>query len=74
MAGSECDQISLILIHKGGRERILAEPDMSAVGGIIDGPVLAWTPDSKWIACPYGRRDIGGACTCFPQKPERGEN
>ena len=44
---------SLVLIsQRGGRERVLEELDFSPMETFLEGPYLAWTPDSKWIACP----------------------
>ncbi len=38
----------LITPQRGGQERVLSETDVSH----MDGPYLAWTPDSKWLAFP----------------------
>ena len=38
---------------------MLAELDVSKAGTALDGPYLAWTPDSKWVVSPVpevGRR------------------
>jgi eukaryotic-like serine/threonine-protein kinase len=40
----------IIIPQRGGRERVLAEFDASGVSESVDGPYLAWTPDSKWLA------------------------
>ena len=45
---------ALILIpQRGGSDRQLATWDLSKVSDLLDGPYLAWTPDSKWLAFPY---------------------
>ena len=47
------EKMSLILIpQRGGPERVLAEWDVSRAGTLLDGPYLAWTPDSKWVLSP----------------------
>jgi Tol biopolymer transport system component len=52
--------VSLVLIpQRGGRERVLAELDFSTMGNPLPGPYLAWTPNSKWLACP--RMEAGKA-------------
>ena len=44
---------SLVLVpQRGGRERVLAELDISGATQRPGGPYLAWAPDSKWIVCP----------------------
>lgn len=42
----------IVIPQRGGRERVIAEVDFSKVWATLDGPYLAWTPDSKWLACP----------------------
>jgi serine/threonine protein kinase len=42
----------IIIPQRGGRERVLAEVDTSKAWATLDGPYLAWTPDSKWLSCP----------------------
>jgi eukaryotic-like serine/threonine-protein kinase len=45
------DTAALIIIpQRGGRERVLAEFGRFDMRQLVDGPFLAWTPDSKWIA------------------------
>jgi serine/threonine protein kinase len=54
----------IIVPQRGGRERVLAELDASSITQRqLDGHQLAWTPDSKWIACscPIPRRRDQGA-------------
>ena len=38
--------------QRGGRERVLEEIDVSGMGDLIGGSLLAWAPDSKWIVLP----------------------
>jgi Tol biopolymer transport system component len=46
--------VGLVLIpQRGGRERVLAELELDIPSYLgLYGPSLAWTPDSKSIACP----------------------
>jgi Tol biopolymer transport system component/tRNA A-37 threonylcarbamoyl transferase component Bud32 len=49
---------ALILIpQRGGSDRQLATWDLSEGSIPLDGPYLAWTPDSKWLAFPYMERN-----------------
>jgi Tol biopolymer transport system component/predicted Ser/Thr protein kinase len=54
------EKVALVLIpQRGGPQRVLAELDASKAGTALDGPYLAWTPDSKWVVSPVpevGRR------------------
>jgi Tol biopolymer transport system component/DNA-binding winged helix-turn-helix (wHTH) protein len=51
---SSADTVALILLpQRGGQERVLGESDIT-IGGLLYGPYLAWTPDSKWLALPWG--------------------
>ena len=72
------EKVALILIpQRGGRERVLAELDVSsAVVSRLDGPSLAWTPDSKWVVSPGAgsRKRSLEPCTCFPSRQERSES
>jgi Tol biopolymer transport system component len=46
-------RIDLILVpQRGGPERVLAEINLSGKEQLLDGPFLAWTPDSKWLVFP----------------------
>jgi len=43
----------IVIPQRGGRERVIAEVDFSKAWALpLDGPYLAWTPDSRWLACP----------------------
>jgi eukaryotic-like serine/threonine-protein kinase len=54
------EKVSLILIpQRGGRERVVAELDVSGAGTLLDGPYLAWTPDSKWVVTPVPEAGSG---------------
>ncbi len=53
---------ALILIpQRGGQERSLGESQVTT-GGDLEGPYLAWTPDSKWLVLPWAEsgKDGGG--------------
>jgi Tol biopolymer transport system component len=39
--------------QRGGQERLLGESDITN-RGVLPGPYLAWTPDSKWLVLPWG--------------------
>jgi eukaryotic-like serine/threonine-protein kinase len=46
------DKVALVLAaQRGGQERILAENNVNVRGDVL-GPLLSWTPDSKWLVCP----------------------
>ncbi|HSB15623.1 MAG TPA: protein kinase, partial [Bryobacteraceae bacterium] len=66
-------RFALVLIpQRGGRERVLGEVDTSGPGDFVDGPHLAWTPDSRWLVCP--RPDAGkGRCSLYLYSVETGE-
>jgi len=40
----------IIVPHRGGRERVLAEIDRIETWAMLSGTLLAWAPNSKWIA------------------------
>jgi len=47
----------VLIPQRGGHERVIEEHDLGLGRGtgpieVVDGPYLAWSPDSKWIACP----------------------
>ena len=49
------NRLAVVLIpQRGGHERVIEEQDLGILGGgpVVGGPYLAWSPDSKWIACP----------------------
>ena len=46
----------MLIPQRGGQERLLGESDVTS-GGLLVGPYLAWTPDSKWLALPWGEGD-----------------
>jgi|GEM_PF-579240 len=41
----------MLLPQRGGQERVLGELDRS-VDEVLPGPLVAWTPDSKWLVLP----------------------
>lgn len=51
----------ILIPQRGGPERVLGESDMT-LHGLLPGPYLAWTPDSKWLALPWGEggKSAGG--------------
>jgi Tol biopolymer transport system component/predicted Ser/Thr protein kinase len=42
----------VVIPQRGGRERVLAQLDVSEAHERIYGPYLAWTPDSQWLIYP----------------------
>jgi serine/threonine protein kinase len=66
---------ALILIpQRGGRERLLEELDLSMASFLPwSGPYLAWTPDSKWLACPVPEAGRSGSWTLYLFSVETGE-
>ena len=40
----------IIVPQRGGHERVLGEMGIFGAGKLSSGPLLTWTPDSKWIA------------------------
>jgi Tol biopolymer transport system component/predicted Ser/Thr protein kinase len=64
-------RMALILIpQRGGRERMLAEWDE---GGSLEGPFLAWTPDSRWLVSPVREDSSKGPWALFLFSAETGE-
>jgi hypothetical protein len=50
----DSERWALMLIpQRGGPERQLETWNVSKMVNPLDGPYLAWTPDSKWVAFPY---------------------
>jgi Tol biopolymer transport system component/predicted Ser/Thr protein kinase len=43
----------MLIPQRGGQERLLGESDITN-RGVLPGPYLAWTPDSKWLVLPWG--------------------
>ena len=46
----------MLIPQRGGPERLLGESDITK-GGLLYGPYLTWTPDSKWLVLPWGEAD-----------------
>jgi serine/threonine protein kinase len=64
----------IIVPQRGGRERELAEVDTSTITWqLVEPPYLAWTPDSKWLACPCPVPGTGGGWGLFLFSAESGE-
>jgi len=58
-------KVALVLIpQRGGPQRVLAELDVLESRTPLDGPYVAWTPDSKWVvtAVPEAGRWIWSLC------------
>jgi len=54
------EKVALILIpQRGGYERVLTELDVSGARSALDGPYMAWTPDSKWVVSPVPEAGSG---------------
>jgi serine/threonine protein kinase len=50
----EPKKMALMLIpQRGGSERQLETWDICKMSQLLNGPYLAWTPDSEWLAFPY---------------------
>jgi len=43
----------MLIPQRGGQERLLGESDVTN-RGVLAGPYLVWTPDSKWLVLPWG--------------------
>jgi eukaryotic-like serine/threonine-protein kinase len=51
-------KLALLLIpQRGGQERVLLEQDLTEFPPMPFGSHLAWTPDSKWLACTTPGRE-----------------
>jgi Tol biopolymer transport system component/predicted Ser/Thr protein kinase len=57
---SQTSQALILIPQRGGRERTLAELDISGVGEELEEPCLAWTPDSRWVVSPVVEHEQGG--------------
>jgi len=54
----ESNRWALIVIpQRGGPEKVLVTWDVSEMKFPLDGPYLAWAPDSKWLVFPYFEED-----------------
>jgi Tol biopolymer transport system component len=74
LRASGAGKVALFLIpQRGGRERLLAEMEVSGMdpqllipGTVgaesLDGPCLAWTPDSKWVLAPAPESQAWALC------------
>lgn len=49
----------IVVPQRGGRERLLAEADFSGAWATMEGPFLAWTPDSKGLSCSCPVPEVG---------------
>jgi eukaryotic-like serine/threonine-protein kinase len=55
---SSASKFTLVIVpQRGGRERVIAEIDFKGMAG-IDAPLIAWTPDSKWIALAEPEKQV----------------
>jgi serine/threonine protein kinase len=51
-------KLALLLIpQRGGQERVVLEQDLTGFPDMPFGSHLAWTPDSKWLACATPGRE-----------------